>query len=94
MTPDGGAASAEHVGPPEQEPSGLTRRRMLMLGGAGAVTAGAYAVSRGPDLQNLLRSAGFAEPAPPELRIEPRPADHTSLTARRQVGAAPAGRRS
>ncbi|WP_374970218.1 hypothetical protein [Terrabacter sp. BE26] len=88
MTPDAGAGSAEHAGRRRQGSPGPTRRGLL-LGGAGAVAAaGAYAVSRGPDLPNLLRSAGFAEPAPPELRIEPRPVDRTALTARRKVGAA------
>jgi len=89
MTPDAGESRAGPDRPGRREPSGLTRRGLLTLGAVGAVTVGgAYAVSRGPGLPNVLRSARFADPAPPELRLEPRPVDHTELTARRQVGAA------
>ncbi|GAA2034047.1 hypothetical protein GCM10009740_25790 [Terrabacter terrae] len=92
MTPNAGEGRAVPDRPDRREPSGLTRRGLLTLGAVGAVGAvaagGAYAVSSGPGLPDLLRSAGFADPAPPELRLEPRPVDRTELTARRRVGGA------
>ncbi|GAB3877576.1 extensin family protein [Terrabacter terrigena] len=67
----------------------LTRRRLLTLGALGAAAAGgAYAVSRGPGLPSLPGIAGFAEPPPPELRVDPQPVDFRALQARRRIGTA------
>ncbi|MGO4596606.1 extensin family protein [Terrabacter sp. 2RAF25] len=69
--------------------SGVTRRRLLTIGAVGAVAVGgAYAVSRGPGLPSLPQLSGFAEPAPPELRIDPQPVDYRALEARRRIGPA------
>ena len=74
---------------PHASPPGLTRRRVLTLGAVGAVVAGgAYAVSRGPGLHSLPQLSGLGEPAPPELRLDPRPVDFSALQARRRIGAA------
>ena len=70
-------------------PPGLTRRRLLTLGAAGAVAAGgAYAVSRGPSGLSLPQVPGLGQPTPPELRIDPRPVDRGQLQARRRIGSA------
>jgi len=71
-----------------QEPA-ITRRRLLALGAFGVAAAGGtYAVSRGPGFPSLPQIAGFAEPTPRELRIDPQPVDFTGLQARRRIGAA------
>ena len=92
MRPD--TTEREQAAPPPDAagpsgPTGLTRRRLLTLGAAGAVVAGgAYAVSRGPGLPSLPEIAGFDDPFPPELRIDPRPVDFRDLQARRRIGRA------
>lgn len=72
--------------------AGVTRRRLLTLGALGALGAvaagGAYAVSRGSGLRSLPQLPHLGEPAPPELRIDPRPVDFRELEARRRIGTA------
>jgi len=61
---------------------------VLSLGAAGAVAAGAYAVSRGPGLSSLPQLAGLGEPTPAELHLDPQPVDFRDLQARQRIGSA------